>query len=91
MPAALREVQPLGFRFRVLDFLRPLPLASSRISRRSANENAAHVTRRRFRAYATREEARASVFEYIEVFYNRKRLHSSLGYLSPEQFEASLN
>ena len=41
--------------------------------------------------YGTREEARASVFEYIEVFYNRKRLHSSLGYLSPEQFEAGLN
>jgi putative transposase len=41
--------------------------------------------------YATREQARASIFEYIEVFYNRKRLHSSLGYLSPEQFEAGLN
>ena len=41
--------------------------------------------------YATREEARASIFEYIEVFYNRHRLHSSLGYVSPEQFEASLN
>ncbi len=42
-------------------------------------------------AYATREQARASIFEYIEVFYNRKRMHSSLGYVSPEQFEASLN
>ncbi len=41
--------------------------------------------------YATREEARQSIFEYIEVFYNRKRLHSSLGYVSPETFEASLN
>lgn len=41
--------------------------------------------------YATREQARQSIFEYIEVFYNRKRLHSSLGYLSPETFEASLN
>jgi transposase InsO family protein len=41
--------------------------------------------------YATREQARQSIFEYIEVFYNRKRLHSSLGYLSPEMFEASLN
>ena len=41
--------------------------------------------------YRTRAEARASIFEYIEVFYNRKRLHSSLGYVSPEQFEASLN
>lgn len=42
------------------------------------------------RRYATREEARQSIFEYIEVFYNRKRLHSSLGYKSPEAFEASL-
>jgi putative transposase len=41
--------------------------------------------------YATREQARASIFEYVEVFYNRHRLHSSLGYVSPEQFEASLN
>ncbi len=41
--------------------------------------------------YATPEQARASIFEYIEVFYNRQRLHSSLGYLSPEAFEASLN
>ena len=40
--------------------------------------------------YATREQARASIFEYIEVFYNRKRLHSALGYKSPEAFEAGL-
>jgi transposase InsO family protein len=38
--------------------------------------------------YGTHEEARASIFEYIEVFYNRNRRHSSLGYLSPEAFEA---
>jgi transposase InsO family protein len=41
--------------------------------------------------YATRDEARRSIFEYVEVFYNRTRLHSALGYLSPEQFEAGLN
>ncbi len=41
--------------------------------------------------YATRAQARASIFEYIEVFYNRQRLHSTLGYQSPEAFEASLN
>lgn len=41
--------------------------------------------------YATREQARASVFEWIEVFYNRQRRHSSLGYLSPEAFEAQNN
>jgi putative transposase len=39
--------------------------------------------------YATRVEAEMSIFEYIEVFYNRVRLHSTLGYVSPEQFEAS--
>jgi putative transposase len=37
--------------------------------------------------YPTREEARRSLFEYIEVFYNRQRLHSTLGYLSPVQYE----
>ena len=37
--------------------------------------------------YATRAAARRSVFEYIEVFYNRARRHSALGYVSPEQFE----
>lgn len=41
--------------------------------------------------YATREQARQSIFEYIEVFYNRQRLHSSIGYQSPEAFEAGLN
>ena len=37
--------------------------------------------------YRTRAEARASVFDYIEAFYNRQRIHSTLGYMSPEAFE----
>jgi putative transposase len=37
--------------------------------------------------FTTRAQAKAHVFEYIEVDYNRNRLHSTLGYLSPEQFE----
>ena len=41
--------------------------------------------------YRTRDEARASVFEWIECWYNRRRRHSSLGYLSPEAFEAQIN
>jgi putative transposase len=41
--------------------------------------------------YTTREQARASIFEYVEAFYNRVRRHSSLGFLSPEEFERSHN
>ena len=37
--------------------------------------------------YQTRAEARASIFEYIEVFYNNQRLHSSLGYVTPAAYE----
>ena len=37
--------------------------------------------------FKTHEEARTAIFEYIEAFYNRIRKHSTLGYLSPVQFE----
>ena len=39
---------------------------------------------------ATRSEAKSMLFDYIEVFYNRQRAHSALGYLSPVQFEQQL-
>ncbi len=41
--------------------------------------------------FASRPEARQQIFEFIEVWYNRQRLHSSLGYLSPAEFESRLN
>jgi putative transposase len=40
--------------------------------------------------FKTRREAKLAVFEYIEVWYNRKRKHSTLGYLSPEEYEKQL-
>jgi putative transposase len=40
--------------------------------------------------YVTHEQAKASLFCYIEVFYNRKRRHSTLGYVSPHDYEQSL-
>jgi transposase InsO family protein len=46
-----------------------------------------HVHQVRFR---TREEARTAVFEYIEVFYNRQRLHSGVGYRTPAEARASM-
>jgi putative transposase len=45
------------------------------------------IERIRGRVYRTRDEARADVFDYIERFYNPKRRHSTLGYLSPVDFE----
>jgi putative transposase len=41
--------------------------------------------------YATRAEAKASIFEYIEAFYNRVRRHSSLGYVAPDEYERTHN
>lgn len=43
------------------------------------------VYRRKFK---TRAEARAAIFEFIEVWYNRNRIHSSIGYLTPVEFES---
>ena len=45
------------------------------------NELVHHAT------FHTRDEARTAIFEYIEVFYNRQRLHQTLGYLAPAEFE----
>src|SRR5690554_2066206 len=39
------------------------------------------------RTFATRDEARQSIFDYIEVFYNRQRKHSALDFRSPAEFE----
>ena len=39
------------------------------------------------KVYRTRDDARADVFDYIECFYNPRRRHSTLGYLSPVEFE----
>lgn len=46
-----------------------------------------HVHHARFR---TREEAKAAVFDYVEVFYNRQRLHSALGYRTPAEARADM-
>ncbi len=43
------------------------------------------------RRYSSREEAKQDIFEYIEVFYNRQRRHTTLGYRTPAEFEAMSN
>jgi putative transposase len=42
-------------------------------------------------SWATRAQVRRAVFEFIEVFYNRRRLHSSLNYLSPAEYERQIH
>lgn len=41
----------------------------------------------RRKKFGSQDEAKMAIFEYIEVFYNRKRMHSTLGYLSPVEYE----
>ena len=41
--------------------------------------------------FKTRKEARAAVFEYVEIFYNRQRIHASNGYLTPEEYYNKAN
>ena len=41
--------------------------------------------------WATRAQARQAIFDFIEVFYNRRRLHSSLGYVAPATYETCLS
>ena len=43
------------------------------------------------RTFASRAQARAAIFEWIEVFYNRERCHSALGFKSPVDFENQIN
>ena len=39
------------------------------------------------KVFKTKKEAKECIFEFIEVFYNRKRRHSSIGYFTPEEFD----
>jgi putative transposase len=43
------------------------------------------------KAFAGREAAKAAIFEYVEVFYNRIRLHSSLAYMTPVEYEEAIS
>jgi putative transposase len=43
---------------------------------------------RRYR-FETRQQAKTVIFEYLEIFYNRQRLHSALGYCAPQEFEST--
>jgi transposase InsO family protein len=42
-------------------------------------------------SWATRTQVRRAVFDYIEVFFNRQRMHSSLGYLTPVEYEERIH
>jgi transposase InsO family protein len=75
--------------------LRTLVIAQSMGSKGDCFDNAVlesyHATLEkdllRRRSFRTKQEARTAIFDYLETFYNRERLHSTLGYRSPEEFE----
>jgi transposase InsO family protein len=64
-----------------------VPCCKSRPWQRDSNETASGKPGAVHKTYRTRDEARADVFDYIERFYNTKRRHSTIGYLSPMEFE----
>ena len=79
--------------------LRDVGIAQSMGSKGDCFDNAAiesyHATIEkdllRRRSLSTRRQARTAIFDYIETFYNRERLHSTLGYRSPEEYEHDHN
>jgi putative transposase len=65
-----------------------LQSGSPAVANSSRNSSLPIKTERTARkTYRTRDEAKADVFDYIECFYNPKRRHSTIGYLSPVEFE----
>jgi transposase InsO family protein len=62
--------------------------ADSHVSLRASSVHRSPFARQ---VYRTRDLAKADVFEYIEMFYNRTRRHSHLGGVSPEAFETASN
>ena len=64
------------------------PHCKSSVTRKRAGATSLETELVYRQALATIPAARSAVFEYIEVFYNRKRLHSALGYQSPSTCEA---
>jgi putative transposase len=101
-PAGLTHHSDKGSQYRSKDFQKQLALYCMVVSMsgtgncydNAAMESFFHTLKTEhtyFEHYITREQARQSIFEYVEVFYNRKRLHSTLGYCSPMAFEKKWN
>jgi putative transposase len=98
-PAQLLHHSDRGSQYTSEAYLKMLENASCKISMsRTGNcyDNAViesfHATLKgecAFKQFQTKANARSTIFEFIEVWYNRQRLHSSLGYLSPFEFEQS--
>lgn len=97
-PPGLIHHSDQGSQYVALDFgqrCRANGIAQSMGSRGDCFDNAAiesyHATLEkdllRRRSFRTKQEARTAIFDYIETFYNRERLHSRLGYRSPDEYE----
>ena len=70
--------------------MKPEQLEIARLKREVSKLKAERDILKKAAAYRTRDEAKADVFDYIERFYNPKRRHSTIGYLSPVEFETQM-
>lgn len=88
MACRLLEVSPSGYH----RFLKA-PVAARKVRRLAVEDAVVRIHAESRRIYGApkiaHEEARLAVFEWIEVWYQRTRIHGSLGYVSPEAFEAA--
>ena len=97
IPPGLRHHSDQGSQYTSHDFLKLLTQHGIQVSMSGAGNCYDNAMMESFFAtlktecvtacFATRQQARQMIFEYIEVWYNRLRRHSALGYLSPEQYE----
>ena len=97
MPQGLRHHSDQGSQYTSHDFLKLLTQHGIQVSMSGAGNCYDNAMMESFFAtlktecvtscFDTRQQARQIIFEYIEVWYNRLRRHSALGYLSPEQYE----
>ena len=87
-----RATYTAEFKLPVVKMILEQKFSVAEVARRlGASENLLHTWKKAVLENGTSAQPRASVFEYIEAFYNRVRRHSALGYVAPAEYERTHN